>query len=139
MTPDLRAVFVFDRDGEMQVFPSLEQAADYMEAVDVNDGEYEALYTLDGWVIDVRADSRESQVEVVVTEKNDVEGLRRRVATHSRPGGASTPDDLRAVANEEFRAQWELRWPRWPSWLDRRACTARVRRTSDPATSLAPE
>lgn len=120
MTPDLRAVFVFDRDGEMQVFPSLKQAADYMEAVDVNDGEYEALYTLDGWVIDAQADSRESQVELIVTQKNDVEGLRRRVATHRRPGGASTPDDLRAVANEEFRAQWELRWPRWPSWLDRR-------------------
>jgi hypothetical protein len=103
----------------MHVYPSLRRAADYIEAVDVNDGEYEAMYTLDGWVIDPQADSRERQVELVVTDENDVEGLRRRVATHHRPDGASTSYDLRAVANDEFRAKWDVRWPRWPKWLDR--------------------
>ena len=55
VAPDVRAVFVFARDdGDMLVFPSIEAAASYIEAVDVNDGVYEALYTLDGFVIDPR-------------------------------------------------------------------------------------
>jgi hypothetical protein len=121
VAPDLRAVFVFSRDdGDMLVFPSLKAAASYIEAVDVNDGVYEALYTLDGWVIDPRPDPSERQVELVVSEKKDVDGLLRRVAERRPSDHGLTPADLRVIANEDFHAQWRVRWPRWPKWLDRR-------------------
>lgn len=121
MAPDLRAVFVFQRvDPEMLVFPSLEAAASYIEAIDVNDGVYETLYTLDGWVIDPRPDTSERHVELVVGEKRDVDGLLQRVADRRPSDRVLLPEDLQVIANEELRRQWNVRWPRWPAWLDRR-------------------
>lgn len=121
MAPDLRAVFVFQRDDpEMLVFPSLKAAASSIEAIDVNDGVYEALYTLDGWVIDPRPDASERQVELIVSKKRDVDGLLQRVANRRPSDRVPSPEDLRVIANEELRRQWNARWPRWPAWLDRR-------------------
>lgn len=121
MAPDLRAVVVFQRDDpEMLVFPSLRAAAGHIEAIDVNDGVYEALYTLDGWVIEARPDRDERRVELVVGDERDIEGLVRRVAERRPVDSGFSVEDLRDIANEQFRGRWDARWPRWPQWLDRR-------------------
>ena len=104
MAPDLRAVFVFQRDdAEMLVFPSLRAAASHIEAIDVNDGVYEALYTLDGWVIEARPDRDEKQVELVVSDEQDIEGLVRRVAERRPVDSSPSAEDLRVIANEQLR------------------------------------
>jgi hypothetical protein len=121
MAPNVRAVFVFARDdGDLLVFPSIEAAASYIEAIDVNDGVYEALYTLDGWVSDPRPDRSERQVELVVSGKQDVDGLLQRVADRRPSDHRLSPGDLPVIANEALRREWSVRWPRWPKWLDRR-------------------
>jgi len=45
------AVLVFSLDRDVQVFASPKDAAGYMEAIDVRDGEYPALFTLDGRIV----------------------------------------------------------------------------------------
>jgi hypothetical protein len=44
------AVLVFDGDGEVMAFPQLEDAAGWMESIDVLDGEYDGAFTPDGRV-----------------------------------------------------------------------------------------
>ncbi len=41
-------VFLFDRDGELNIFWSQDEAEDWMEAIDVEEGEYVAAYRQDG-------------------------------------------------------------------------------------------
>ena len=114
------AVLVFCRDGDLLVFGTLQDAAGWMESVDVLDGEYEALFTLDGTV--VRAGGTlEGPVILTVSELTDVAGLQGRLRQiKPRMGFRSDPDDPRAVANELLRREWEARWPRRPRWLARR-------------------
>jgi hypothetical protein len=45
---NVRVVFVFSRDEELIVFPSLKDAAGWMEAIDVDHGEYPAVLALNG-------------------------------------------------------------------------------------------
>ena len=45
------AVFVFDSDGDLDVFSSLGAAEGYMEAGDVEDGEYGDAFLHDGTVV----------------------------------------------------------------------------------------
>ena len=44
------AVFLFDLDGYVSAFRSVGEAAAWMESNDVLDGEYAAVFTLDGHV-----------------------------------------------------------------------------------------
>ena len=44
----MSAVFAFDTNGDVYVFASEDHAAGWIEAVDVDDGEYAAAYLHDG-------------------------------------------------------------------------------------------
>jgi hypothetical protein len=117
-----RGVLVITADGDVMAFPDADMATDYVKAVDVRDGEYEAFFTIDGDVLQpsVRPDD-EIWVELIETGMNDIERLKRRLAElQQRNGFASDPDDPRAVANELLAIEWNLRWPKRPHWLDRR-------------------
>ncbi|MGV9630239.1 hypothetical protein [Streptomyces sp. NPDC003487] len=82
-------VLVFDRDGELAVFESLARAADGLEAIDVDDGEYVA-YAPDGRVVELTATGPEGEVHVAWAGRADPEDLARRLAffqaRQSRPG-----------------------------------------------------
>ena len=119
MTPAVRAVFVFDQGGDVMAFPSVEDAAGYMEAVDVEAGEYPALFALDGRII--TATTRNHEVVLTVEDARDEAGLRQRLLEgRQRKRLTSLPDDLVAIANELLRQEWDNRWPKRPRWLVRR-------------------
>lgn len=116
---DVGAVFVLTRDDDLMVFVSLDDAAGWMEAIDVDDGEYPALFTLDARL--VTASTEDQRVNLTVTEEHDEPALRQRLRKYlQRVGWTSLPESPRAVANELLRLQWEHRWPRRPAWLSRR-------------------
>lgn len=111
-------VFVFEVD-DVGVFPSVGDAAGSLEGVDVDNGEFEALFTLDGRI--VRAKSRGEVAVLTVTEQRDIAGLKSRLHSYAQNAGLRcSPDDPRAIANEILRRQWEQRWPKRPRWLDER-------------------
>lgn len=113
------AVFVFGDDPLPGVFTSLAEAAGDMEAIDVENGEYHALYTLDGRV--VRMSTASGGVRLEVTDERNVTDLRRRLREWADRGAlASDPDDPVAVANELLQGHWDARWPKRPRWLSRR-------------------
>jgi hypothetical protein len=109
-------VFVFADDG-LHVFPSLGAVIAQVEAIDVADGVYEAMFTLDGRVIAARTEK--NNVSLIVTDESGLESLFARLR-EQRHLFESAPEDLRGIANEMLAADWKVRWPRWPSWLDRR-------------------
>jgi hypothetical protein len=83
-----------------------------MEAVDVDAGEYSALFTLDGRI--VTATTEAEQVVLTVDEQRDEAGLRQRLLdARPRVGLTSPPDDLVAIAGVGAR------WPKRPRWLAR--------------------
>jgi hypothetical protein len=113
------AVFVFGEDPLPGVFTSMAEAAGDMETLDVENGEYHALYSVDG--CRVRVSTASGSVRLEVTDERDVADLRRRLREWAAVGHlASDPDDLVAVANELLRDQWDVRWPKRPGWLSRR-------------------
>ena len=119
MSDQPRAVFVFGEDPLPGVYTSLAMAAAAMEAIDVKNGEYHVLYTLDGRV--VRTSTRGQRVLLEVTDARDEDDLRSRLRDWSERGHlTSDPDDLVAVANEMLRGEWDARWPKRPKWLSRR-------------------
>lgn len=112
------AVFTFDRDGNLSAFPTLAFAAAWMEAIDVDDDEYEAVYTIDGRI--VQASTANEAVILTVTARHDKPDLRRRLdEIRVRDGLLSPVDNTVGIANELMRREWENRWPRWPRWLPR--------------------
>jgi hypothetical protein len=55
----MSAVFVFDTSGDMSVFASEDHATGWLEAIDVDGGEYAAAYHHDGTVVELAtADKR---------------------------------------------------------------------------------
>jgi len=114
------ATFVITRDGELLVFKSLNSAGDHVERIDVENGEYEAFFTVDGQRL-MPTVAEDDTVALTPTEDHDLHGLVRRLhELQSRNRFVSDPRDPRAVANELFRQEWAARWPRRPGWLDRR-------------------
>jgi hypothetical protein len=114
------AVLVFDRDGEVMAFPRLEDAAGWMESIDVLDGEYEGAFTPDGRLVEITG-VRDGPVSLrITTEKDDIGLGDRLVRSRARMGFASDVSDPVSVANELMRREWELKWPRRPTWLRRR-------------------
>jgi hypothetical protein len=111
-------VFVFAVD-DVEVFPSVGDAAATLEGVDVDGGEFEALFTLDGRI--VRAASSGERAVLTVTPQRDAADFHARLRSYAESAGLVAPsDDPRAVANEILRRQWEQRWPKHPRWLDAR-------------------
>lgn len=118
-SPDLQPTFVITRDGDVDLYKAVAQAESYMEAVDVRDGHYEAAFSLTGERLEIVLD--EDRVGLIATGTTDLPHLRERLRTLAERNGYSGDDpDPRLVANQAFANEWRTRWPRWPTWLDRR-------------------
>jgi len=114
----VNGVFVFDTSGDLNVFASVDHAAGWLEAVDVDLGEYAAAYLLDGTVLELS--TAEERVILERTDRKDLTTLMARLRAHQRAVGRPEEDsDLVAFANEVMREEWEGRWPRPPRCLKR--------------------
>ncbi|MFJ1544566.1 hypothetical protein [Streptomyces sp. NPDC088246] len=81
LPPD--AVLVFDRDEDLNVFESFAHATNYLEAIDVSEGEYTAAYTPDGRVLALSApEAWRGPVVLTGTDGVDLADLERRVARY---------------------------------------------------------
>jgi hypothetical protein len=112
----VNGVFVFDTSGNLHVFASGDHAAGWLEAVDVDLGEYAAAHLLDGTVLELSTAG-----ETVVlrrTDREELPALMERLHAYQRAAGRPEDvGDLVAFANEVLRDEWEGRWPRPPRWL----------------------
>jgi hypothetical protein len=120
VSDDFLAVFVFSSDDPAPIiFPSVSHAAGWMEAIDVADGGYDAVFMLDGRVVEVTTDR--DRVVLTPTARQDEAGLRERIRNSPvLPHSDADREDLVAYANATLRAEWEARWPKRPRWLARR-------------------
>ncbi|WP_410786568.1 hypothetical protein [Kribbella sp. C-35] len=115
---DPRVVFLFD-DMDLSMFPSLESAEDWMEAVDVDEGEYTAAMTETGRVIRLRTEN--GLVVLELTGEEDLAKLRGLLREYGELIGQRGIElDPVGFANRSWQLDWENRWPKWPRWLDRR-------------------
>ncbi len=113
------AVFIFDRDGDLNVFPSLRDAAGWLEAVDVEAGEYKAAFLHDGTVVNVGTSAE--TVVLTPTAVRDQRSLCDEIARYQqRVASAPQTVDPLDFANEWLRREWDVRWPKRPAWLARR-------------------
>jgi len=108
------AVLVFTDDGDVFAIESVSRIAGDLEYPDVNDGSYEAVYTVDGRVVELSTIGRD--VVVVLTETRDEASLRQRLAAIPRFSLTRESDPI-ATANLLFREGWDARWPKRPKWL----------------------
>ncbi len=115
----VRAIFIFG-DGGVNVEPTVSQAAAFMEPIDIENGEYEAVFDDTGRQYEMKVVDGSTRLEP--TDKVDLDGLVGRI--RNDPLVRSLVDtDLEhpmQVAVAISRLQWEHRWPRWPRWLSRR-------------------
>jgi hypothetical protein len=83
LPPD--TVLLFDRDEELFVFTSFVHATNWIEAIDIDEGEYTAVYSPDGGVLALTApEGPEGSVVLVRTGSVDFGDLERRVARYWR-------------------------------------------------------
>jgi hypothetical protein len=93
-------VLIFDRDEDLLVLASFVQATDWIEAIDVDEGEYPAVYSPDGGVLALSApEGPEGSVVLTETGRVDLDDLERRVARYWRRHRAGEPprDPLRTA------------------------------------------
>lgn len=99
------------------MFPSLADAADWMEAIAVDDGEFTDVLTETGRVIAMRTEKEEVVLEPTDTVEpaklHDL--LREHGDLIGQPGIELDPVGF---ANQCWMFEWQHRWPRWPKWLD---------------------
>src|SRR6478672_5529871 len=94
------AVFVFGREGDVMAFPHVEDASGWMEAIDVNAGEYEGAFTLDGRIVAIGTAPKDAIV-LRITDERDPSELRARLGRSlANMGLEGDLDDLTSVANE---------------------------------------
>jgi hypothetical protein len=117
-------VFMFADDG-LSLFRSAEEAASYMEWIDVEDGVYEALFTMRGERLVPQPKGRNS-VRLEASGEVDTDALTSMLSRERDLRGtfSADPDDPLAVAEElakrEQAWRWEHRWPKRPRWMDKR-------------------
>ncbi|MFJ7152374.1 hypothetical protein ACIQVT_29980 [Streptomyces sp. NPDC100445] len=90
------AVLVFDRDEDLFVFASFIDATNWIEAIDVDAGEYTAAYSPDGgvWALTV-SQGPEKSVVLTRTGRVDPDDLVRRFARYwQRHQAGEPPRDL---------------------------------------------
>ncbi|MFJ8503493.1 hypothetical protein [Streptomyces avermitilis] len=81
LSPD--TVLVFDQDEDLIVFESFVHATNYLEAMDVSEGEYTAAYAPDGRVLALTAtEAWKGPVVLTRTDGSDLADLERRVARY---------------------------------------------------------
>lgn len=116
----VRAVFIFEGQ-DVDVQPSLERAAGSVEAIDVDNAEYE-FFADDGTVL--HAETAGGEVTLRPTEERRPDELRdrlRRYLDHPRiRWDVSLADDPLAFAQTVFDQRWQRRSFQWFPWLDRR-------------------
>jgi hypothetical protein len=79
------AVLVFDQSEDLCIFTSFMHAENWLEAVDVSEGEYPAAYTPDGGVVAATApDGWKGPVLLARTDRVDRADLDGRVARYWR-------------------------------------------------------
>lgn len=92
MEPPPCTVLVFDRDEDLLVFDSFAHATNWIEAIDVDEGEYTAAYSPDGGVLALTApEGPEGLVVLARTGSMDLGDLERRVARYWRRHQAGQP------------------------------------------------
>jgi hypothetical protein len=114
-------MFVFGK-GDLHVAATPEEAAGFMEAVDVDAGEYEAIYDDTGASYNPLVE--QDRVRLAPTGAGDFADLVSRLQNFGGRAGLSlpeaTPDFPLAVARIVAERQWGHRWPKRPTWLARR-------------------
>lgn len=123
MQPDRTplAVFVFYEDGSgVEAFESLWAAWREVEGIDVKNGEF-AFIAADGRSVEATV-SEKWDVALHLTDTDRTEELLRRLAEELPRVGLDErlADAPLAAAQALSDQRWAVRWPRWPSWLDRR-------------------
>jgi hypothetical protein len=119
----LDPVFVITRDGDFHLFKSLDQAAGWVEAVDVLDGEYVDFIRVTGERLRAVASASPNAARVVLepTGVIDLDYLQARLhALASRNGYDGPAENPREIANQVFANEWRSAWPRWWPWLHQR-------------------
>jgi hypothetical protein len=114
------AIFMFG-DGGPVVRSTTDEASDFMEAVDVENGEYDVVYDESGLILRPRVQDR--QVHLLPTESGDYGDLIRRLSEWCQANGVS-PDSHSAdfpaqVARRISESEWRTSWPKRPAWLSR--------------------
>ncbi len=111
---------MFADDG-VDFFRSIAGAAGHLEAIDVENGEYEAFFTpgRERLLAQVLDDRHVALTPSGVTDLDALRSLLRR-ERQEREDFTSDPDDPVAVANEVSMGKWSIRWPMWPWWSDGR-------------------
>lgn len=97
------SVFLFDRDGDLNVFKTQAQAEGWMEAIDVRNGEYVVAYRADGTCLVPTTDGQ--QVVLVPTEQTEQtehQNLEDRLQDYA----ARVPTAPRATNPETFAREW---------------------------------
>ena len=121
--PEPRAVFVFYEDGSgVDAYASLRELQEDLEAIDVRNGEY-AFYSARGRVVEAVVEGSGAQdFELRLTDVDASQELQRRLASALPTAGidASLAQSPLAAAQALINAEWDVRWPRRPAWLDRR-------------------
>lgn len=111
-------MIVFAADDPAPIpFTRLDLAAGYMEFVDVQDGVYTAVFTVDGRVVDIVID--EDDFDLRLSDVDGAKELQQLLGAYSAANPSASSDPA-TFANDAFRWQWQRRWPRWPAWLSRR-------------------
>ncbi|MBC9819701.1 hypothetical protein [Terrabacter sp. MAHUQ-38] len=117
MTP-ARAIFVFTADNDLLIFTGLDEASSWMEAVDVDDGEYPAIYTDEGSV--VKASLNSETVVLADSGRRDLDDLSNRLARYAEMVDLPAPTDRLAFANTMLKREWDRQRSRRPRWLFKR-------------------
>lgn len=100
MEPPPDTVLIFDRDEDLLLFTSFINATDWVEAIDVDEGEYTAAYSPDGGVLSLTVpEGPEGPVVLARTGSVDLDDLERRVARYWRlhQTGQPTRDPLQTA------------------------------------------
>lgn len=116
----IRAVFVFEGH-DVSVHPSIDDAAAHLEAIDVDNGEFD-YFTDDGTVL--IGETVHGEVVLRPTQERKPAELRERLRRHIEyptvDMDLSLADDPVAFAQAVLDRQWARRSFQWFPWLDRR-------------------
>lgn len=115
-----RAVFVFD-GGDLSVHDSLESAAISLEAIDVENGEFD-FYTDDGTVVAATVTGEHVFLAPTTTGRQQefLDRLDRFLLAVDAPAEVRSAPDVIDKAQYVVDLNWGRRWPKRPAWLARR-------------------
>jgi hypothetical protein len=111
------AVFVLD-DAGLELHPGLRAVAGRAEAVDVDAGDYRAVWTLDRRVVEISTDGED--VVLRVTDRHDAAGLHAALGDLCAVLDLQAPPDVPGAVADELLARERARRrrrPRWARWL----------------------